>query len=267
MMGRRDLVIPLDWFVCPVLKKPLTLKGACLVSPAGSYERNQTYGFWNFIPKDLRDLQRQEWKTWEILQQNSVVSYRADPRNNLGVGKRQDFDEFSTFCHFSGIVLDVGVGPQKAPSHIRYCKRPDVHFVGIDPLVGIQPRIFSFVQGLGEYLPFRADLFDQVIFATALDHFIDPLAALLEAKRVVKNEGTICVWIGEKDRNAPKPSRSHKWYEKLFVPQGADDPFHYKRLNAQSFAAYAVEAGLSVANHLAFSVDRWRRNLFYRLSK
>jgi SAM-dependent methyltransferase len=266
-MNHRDYYIPLDWFVCPVLKQPLKLSGSFLVSSAGSYEKNKKYGFWDFTPKQLSDLKTPEWKTWRILQDNSVVSYKADPKNNLGVGKREDFGEFSTFCNFKGIVLDVGVGPQKSPTHIRYCSENDVQFVGIDPIVGIQPRSFAFVQGLGEYLPFRNDLFDQVIFVTTLDHFINPRIALLEAKRVLKPKGNICVWTGEKDRDAPKPSRSHEWYEKLTTPEGAEDPFHFKRLDAQLFEAYAADAELSLEDHIVMPVDKWRRNLFYRLAK
>jgi ubiquinone/menaquinone biosynthesis C-methylase UbiE len=176
-----------------------------------------------------------------------MIPYKLHPERNLGVGKRADFLEFSNFAAFSGNVLDVGVGPQRIPTHMEYGSTENVHFVGIDPLVGEQPREFDFVRGLAEFLPFRDRLFDHVLFVTTMDHFIDPRPALKEAKRVMKKNGIISVWIGEKDRNAPQSSVAD-WYEKLSVPDGAEDRFHYKRLTAQDFLGYYPSLGFMLRN-------------------
>lgn len=257
--------IPLDWFVCPVTKAPLEPGEDVLVAPRGRYRFERSLGYWDFMPRVLDEFGRPEWKTWEQLQDNGVVSYEADPEHNLGVGRRQDFYEFSTFCGFRGNVLDVGVGPQRCPTHIEFCDKEDAFFIGVDPLVGVQPRCFAFVRGLGEYLPFRNGLFDQVLFVTSLDHFIDPRPPITEAARVVRPGGDICVWIGEKDKNAPKPTASNEWYEKLRVPQGADDRFHFKRFTAREFEGYLGEMRLRIVDQRAIQIDRWRSNLFYRI--
>jgi SAM-dependent methyltransferase len=206
------------------------------------------------------------WRAWAVLQSNGVVSYNADPEHNLGVGERKDFLEFAEFCSFSGIVLDVGVGPQRVPSHIEHSKKPGVRFVGIDPLVGQQPRGFEFVHGLGEFLPFRAGLFDQVLFVTSLDHFIDPRPALLEARRVLNATGHVCIWLGEKSSGAPRPKVSNEWYENLEVPPGAEDRFHYKRYSADEIESWFNGLGLTLVQRDVRNVDEWRRNLFYRLA-
>jgi hypothetical protein len=117
----------------------------------------------------------------------------------LGVGEREDFRLFADWSRFHGNVLDVGVGPQKVPSHMRYAAGGDATFWGIDPLRGEQPREYGFVQGLGEFLPFGDGIFDQVLFVTSLDHFIDPRVPLREARRVLAAGGEVCVWLGEKD--------------------------------------------------------------------
>jgi len=261
---KKESDIPLDWFVCPVTKERLVYKDDRLISSFGAFPRIADYGYWDFIPYGLRDLNRPEWRAWEILQKNAMVPYTLHPERNLGVGKRKDFLDFAAFAGFSGVVLDVGVGPQKIPTHMEYCSRDDVFFVGIDPLAGEQPREFAFVQGLAEFLPFRDRLFDQVLFVTTLDHFVDPRPALKDAKRVVKKGGFISVWIGEKDRNAPQGA-SADWYEKLIVPDGADDPFHYKRLTAHDFLEHLADTGLMVAERETITIDPWRQNHFFRL--
>jgi SAM-dependent methyltransferase len=257
--------IPIDWFTCPVTKSRLEYDDGMLVSSAGKYTFQSRFGYWDFMPQAWPERNRAEWKTWEQLQANGVVSYKADPGHNLGIGRRADFLEFATFCRFRGNVLDIGVGPQRCPTHIEFSRERDVFFVGIDPLVGDQPRCFSFVRGLGEYLPFRDGIFDQALFVTSLDHFIDPRPAMKEAARVLQVHGEICVWIGEKSKDAPKPAQSSEWYERLSIPAGAHDRFHFKRFTAQQFESYVVETQLVVVEQETIEVNRWRRNHFYRL--
>jgi SAM-dependent methyltransferase len=262
--------IPLDWLACPVTKAALTLRDGALVSSHGHPPLRYAFhavgdsGYWDLMPPP-EVLAQPDWKVWEQLQANGVVSYEADPSHNLGVGKREDFLQFADFCAFRGNVLDVGVGPQRCPTHIEYRGRDDVFFVGVDPLVGEQPRCFAFVRALGEYLPFRAGVFDQVLFVTSLDHFIDPLPPLREAARVLARGGEICVWLGEKAKDAPKPAVSNPWYERLSVPAGADDRFHFKRFSAEQFERCLESAALRIAERRVQRIDAWRSHLFYRI--
>lgn len=257
--------IPTDWLVCPVTKNPLHIEGEMLSSGICHYPKDTTHGFWNFMPTVTGLFPKEIWETWEELQANGQVGYQKEPTRNLGVGPRQDFNSFADFCELRGLVLDVGCGPQRCPSHLEHTLGRGYRFVGIDPLVGEQPRSFSFVQGLAEYLPFRNRLFDQVLFVTSMDHFLDPTSALIEAKRVLKPGGEICVWIGEKDKNVPKPTVSPEWYQKLKVPKLADDPFHFKRFSLTDFMGYVKAAGLDVLKESTHEVDPWRRNCFFKL--
>ncbi len=258
--------IPLDYFACPVTGKPLRIEGETLVSPAGEVYRYRDNQYWSFLPSiDFENDPR--WKTWDALQKNGEIAYPADPEHNLGVNERADHIAFGEFCDFHGLVLDIGCGPQKNPTHFQYCARPGAVFLGIDPLVGEQPRDYLFVHGLGEYLPFRDNLFDQALFVTSLDHFIEPVEALLEAGRVIKPDGEICVWIGEKDKNAPKPKESPEWYRRLKIPEGAEDPFHIKRFTMAEFEGYTDKAELKIKEKKIMAVDRYRKNIFYKLEK
>jgi SAM-dependent methyltransferase len=201
------------------------------------------------------------------LQNNGQISYKFSPAENLGVGKRLDFFAFAEFCTFHGNILDVGVGPQKLPTHIQYCKKKEVFFVGIDPLKGVQKRSFPFVHGLAEFLPFNNNLFDQVLFVTSLDHFLDPNLAFTEAKRVLKDRGELCIWFGEKDKNAPMIKKTHEWYENLTIPEGAIDKFHLIGLTKSIFLDYVYAHHLKIVDFHVQNVDHWRKNSFYKLAK
>lgn len=258
--------LPLEWLADPVSKKPPRYEGGIAHCDSGDYRYDSEHHYWAFMPKDLGTLLGEKGAAWQQLQDNGLVGYLNDPCKNLGVGNRPDFVSFANFCRFRGNILDVGCGPQRVPTHMAVTPQSDVFFVGIDPLVGEQPRDFPFVLGVGEYLPFRERVFDQVLFVTSLDHFLDPVPPLREAKRVLGHDGEVCVWIGEKDRAAPRPKTSPEWYQKLKVPHGAEDFFHYKRFTAIEFERAAENSGLQVIERSVTEVDQWRKNFFYRLT-
>jgi ubiquinone/menaquinone biosynthesis C-methylase UbiE len=140
-----------------------------------------------------------KWSVWETLQENGLISYQEDPDHNLSVGHREDVAAFADFCDLQGLILDVGCGPQVLPSYgAAYADT----LVGIDPLPGDLGRQFSFVQGIGEYLPFRDNTFDRALFATSIDHMLSIPRVLKETWRVVKPDGTVNIWFQE-----PGPSR------------------------------------------------------------
>lgn len=218
---------------------------------------------WNLIPsswKESSDL----WSAWEQLQANGVVSYQKDPENNLNVGKRRVSIDFSNFCRFDGLVLDVGCGPQAWPSHFA-SSAEGTRFVGVDPLVEGSHADYTQFCALGEYLPFRDGVFDHVVFATSLDHFVDPLPVLNEARRVCGANGEIDLWVGEKSPDTPKPATSPEWYSQLEKPEGAEDVFHFKRLSATDSDRLIDRAGLRIVAREVHEVDQYRSNYFYRL--
>ena len=137
---------------------------------------------------------RDRWGLWEALQANGEHAYTADPLANLSVGEREDVRAFARFAQLQGAVLDIGCGPQALPS---YGAGIAGELVGIDPLLGVQPRGFTFVKAIAEYLPFRDASFDRVLFATSIDHLLVPALAVAEARRVLRPGGAVVVWVGE----------------------------------------------------------------------
>jgi len=203
------------------------------------------------------------WDTWRQLQDNGLAGYTADPERNLSVGDREDCRRFAAFCRCRGLALDVGCGPQQRPAYFE--SRDDVSYVGIDPLADLGPADFLKVVGLAEYLPFADGSFDHVLFSTTIDHFVDPVAALREARRVAGTHGEVDVWLGEKDAGAPAPPVSPNWYAELRRPDLAEDLFHIERLTAERLRAIARDAGLSIAAETCQTIDDYRRHWFFRL--
>jgi SAM-dependent methyltransferase len=214
------------------------------------------------------------WSVWDRLQQNGLVAYTKAPEFNLSCPRRPDALAFRAFCQMSGRILDVGCGTQSLPSYLP----DDAEIVGIDPLPGKAARDFAFVQGIGEYLPFRSGTFAHVVFATSLDHTMDPRRCLGEARRCLTDDGCVSLWLDGQDA---KPARTGRWTRtvtialtgfrslsrhgwtskmgmrrtlsyvgsvaRMRVPDGAVDYFHFDRLTVATVEAWLAGSGLSIA--------------------
>lgn len=218
---------------------------------------------WDLTPPRER-LDSAEWRAWQILQDNGSSAYEADPEHNLAIGKRPDFLAFGEFCKLSGDVLDVGCGPQAWPTHFS-AAAPRTRFVGVDPLVGDRAADYLQVRALAEHLPFADETFDRVVFATTIDHFVDPVAALHEAVRVLRAGGVITVFVGHKCDGAPPPAESPDWYLGLEPPNGHNDLFHVSRLDPAGAEALFARSGLRIEATETHVVDEFRSNHFFRL--
>jgi SAM-dependent methyltransferase len=88
----------------------------------------------------------------------------------------------------SGLTLDVGCGDPLVGMTIF---PPACSYVGVDPFPSAVTEMAH--RAAGEDLPFRDDVFDVVSFNTSLDHILDYVTALLEARRVLRRGGTLFV--------------------------------------------------------------------------
>lgn len=248
---------------CPRCRAPLALPDPVCASCGAEYRR--LAHAWD-LTAPATELSGPLWAAWDGVQANGAVAYDADPEHNLGVGDRPEYRDFARFAQLGGLVLDVGCGPQPWPAHFD-AAAPGTAFFGVDPLVGESAARYPQVRGLAEFLPFLDRTFDHVLYMTTLDHFVDPVAALRDGARVLRDGGTVDVLLGHKAADAPRPAVSPEWYERLERPDGAEDLFHIRRLDdpAEAEALFSV-AGLRVVDRELHPIDRWRSNSYHRLS-
>lgn len=135
-----------------------------------------------------------EDKKW-VKEQERVFDKFLATDNPSGVFSHEDMKSALLLrdileAKIEGSCLDVGCGMLKRPSYM--CEGVD--WYGIDPMDDGRERDFFFRKGIAEEIPFKNSSFDNVLFATSLDHIVDTKKAVSEAYRVLKPGGKIVVW-------------------------------------------------------------------------
>lgn len=109
----------------------------------------------------------------------------------LSVHFFMDFDFFD-----KKVVLEVGCGAYGAIHYIP-CFR-----VGIDPLCSAHNDIYKrhsifthHVEGIGELLPFKKEVFDVTVSFNAIDHGISPEKVIKEVKKVLRPGGIFLLHV------------------------------------------------------------------------
>jgi len=151
---------------------------------------------------------------WEQLQTVEHEAYEKSPAGVFSVDDCEEAHEVGVFLrdNIEGRCLDVGCGLLPEPAYMK--DQPNIQFYGIDPFKDEVDREFDFICGTGEDLPFDNETFECVLFASTIDHMIDPQLAINEAYRVLKSKGALVIWYIE--RNKPhliygRYNKHHQW--------------------------------------------------------
>lgn len=115
-------------------------------------------------------------------------------------------ESFSFFSPIKGSALEIGCGN----GVVRHFLNKNVEYWGTDPdkdwilhplhsFTGdIFPCLnepFPFIQGVGEYLPFKDESFDNIIITATLDHVNSPSKVFEESFRVLKDKGQMLLTV------------------------------------------------------------------------
>ena len=151
---------------------------------------------------NLEDINLDEKRVdiWKQLQIVEYETYKKSPIGVFSVDSCKGAIEVGNFLrdNVKGKCLDVGCGLLSEPAYMK--NQPNIEFIGIDPFDDKIKREFKFVCGIGEYLPFEDETFDGVLFATTIDHMINPQLAINEAYRVLKDKGVLIIWYTERNK-------------------------------------------------------------------
>lgn len=142
---------------------------------------------------------QKEFEEWEI----SSVYYKSLLKNYI---KEKNRDELIyEYFPLDGDILDVG---GLSGTTREFIKR-DSRYISIDPYIKCleeipKPKLASykclseklnFIGGMAEFLPFKDKCFNWVHMRSIIDHVQVPDLALKEAKRVLKDEGSILIGL------------------------------------------------------------------------
>jgi ubiquinone/menaquinone biosynthesis C-methylase UbiE len=139
---------------------------------------------------------------WQSRQTEMEIWYRnliGDP-GNAGVQLTGDYQPYSKYlAGLRGNIIDIGGGV----GIVRDYLSPKTNYIVIDPslcwreeswcaLRNVFPSVEerrSFVQGMGEMLPFESNHFDSALSLWSLNHAINPEQCVIEMYRVLKPRG------------------------------------------------------------------------------
>ncbi len=140
-------------------------------------------------PFDLNALKYDEWyDKHKILYENELKAAKIIKEN------------------VKGISLEIGVGSG------RFAKPLNINF-GLDPSIELlkiaRKRGIEVIKGVGEYLPFSNNKFDNIYLIVTICFLDDPIKTLNESYRVLKANGNIIIGF------VPKESKWGKYYESI----------------------------------------------------
>lgn len=174
----------------------------------------------------IRKLAPVAFDVWQNLESGNESCYSGFPTHSCSVSGHKEAGKFRSFLrkYVTGCVLDIGCGPQGMPHYLS--GYPLSKICGIDPLKeGDQKHPFRFVQGMGEFLPWRAGSFETVVVATSLDHVLLLDKCVSEIHRVLKRGGVFLNWVSFVEGAKP-----HNPYGSVIEPIDEFHLFHFDRV-------------------------------------
>src|SRR5574341_2654928 len=115
------------------------------------------------------------WKSWR----EKLDLFDAYGRRTFAIEEREGTrlkTRFFAFCAPGGRILDLGCGTGFNQKFFNNGSQ----YLGIDPLQLTRSYSFPFARAVGEYLPWKDEVFDSVICIATLDHVADPPRVIRE---------------------------------------------------------------------------------------
>jgi SAM-dependent methyltransferase len=158
-----------------------------------------------------------EWARWREKLDRLAAWRRATWNGSSAAEARQRVadDLAAQFFEFArvpegGAVLEIGCGSGEMSRYL-----PRRRYWGLDPMPlpaeAPAPALGSpgpfFVRGVGEALPLADDAIETVLLCETLDHALDPVRVIREARRVLRQGGALAVMQSVRPVTGPPPLR------------------------------------------------------------
>lgn len=245
-----DLSTRIDASECRLLEQ-IVAQRAFLPSYAGvptSFPRPQIIGL-QTLENAFARLQASAPLNWQVYLDclnTGTESYAGLPSNSCSTDNHPQSLLFKAFLrpYLRGYVLDIGCGPQPIPSYLADI--PFDRIYGIDPISKPEDHPFTFVSGVGEFLPFGDQSFDVLVSGTTLDHYYLLDAGMKEAARVLRPGGHFVAWITEFS-GAPA-------YDPYGGTMTAFDSEHMYHIDRTWFVPFMAKIGFDLAEVCHFKL-------------
>ena len=134
------------------------------------------------------------WRKWEALLGKWIKAFSSQTGPELSEERDPVAGYIAGIIASSEVplILDIGCGTTAWTPYMEACGE-EVSWIGIDPLIGHQTRRYPFVQGIGEYLPFRSSVFNATLYSLVLSNMLDPHLSMQQAHRVMKPGGKLYI--------------------------------------------------------------------------
>jgi SAM-dependent methyltransferase len=236
--------------VDPVDHSPLSINDDKAISSKSSYEVKD--GIIQLMPSEddiIKTFGFRNYQSWRELQDEAEKSYAIHSKGHFSIEGYEPAQELAgVLGQCNGEWLDIGCGKLTLPAYYTNFmenkkKRGGIgsSIVGIDPMDinPEEPRQFPFARAMGDFLPFQAGSFDGVLFASSLDHCINPMQALEEASRVLRLNGKLIVQETIRQAN----DRMQRWAESAKYFQTRYNKNHNWAFDESSLDAVIQMAG------------------------
>jgi uncharacterized protein YbaR (Trm112 family) len=190
---------------CPICKaSPLryeqSSQAESLICPACNRVYQVVNGIADMLPVEIDSalsLKDAEWNVWNAKLENFILwrkrtwdgSHAADKAQSYAIDLKEKFVGFAGLRDSSEKIIDIGCGDGGIRKMLGRCS-----YNGIDPLL-IENHVYDFpmVRGVGEYLPFVDEAFDEAILTQILDHCNSIDGLIAEVIRVTGKNGSVNV--------------------------------------------------------------------------
>jgi SAM-dependent methyltransferase len=174
---------------CPVTHRPLKWNGAAFIEEESGREYRESNGIFHLVKKDksyevARDLDHYDRHPFEY--------FEWEPDELRLSVIEEDFQRFSSSIPRDSVICDIGCGAGRISAYLQhegFTNTLAVDFSYHSLVIARRNLQRPVIRANNLSLPFRTESIDVLVSSGVIHHTVDPLKALSENCRVLRNGG------------------------------------------------------------------------------